>query len=213
MLPRRLEDGLAAKRGRIGRNRRRGAVSIVAIAAIATGVLFAAPGASAAKPGSTLTTFDTPGTYTWTVPHGVKQATIDLFGAQGGSDGVQLGSPGGKGGEATATLNVNAGQVFEIAVGGTGGSFPGAGGVNGGGTGGTSGGGGATDVRAGSCAATMTCDLSGRILVAGGGGGGTAVGCVGGGGGGSGFIAPFAVFGTMQAGVQSGDGSVVISKG
>src|SRR5204863_151520 len=84
MLPRRLEDGLAAKRGRIGRNRRRGAVSIVAIAAIATGVLFAAPGASAAKPGGTLTTFDTPGPDTWPVPHGVRQATSECFGAQEG---------------------------------------------------------------------------------------------------------------------------------
>jgi hypothetical protein len=53
---------------------------------------------------------------------------------------------------------------------------------------------------------------------AGGGGGGGWYGGAGGGGGfsggggGSGFIAPWAVFGTMQAGVQSGDGKVVISK-
>src|SRR5262249_49032452 len=66
---------------------------------------------------------------TWTVPNGVTQATFDVFGAQGsGSPGF---SPGGNGGEATATIDVSPGQGFTIMVGGQGDG--GSGGFNGGG--------------------------------------------------------------------------------
>jgi hypothetical protein len=265
-----------------------GVMGLIRAAAVVSVALFAVGAADAAKPGSTLATFSTPGTFTWTVPNGVKRVTFDLFGAAGGR-GVVIGdapNPGGLGGEATATFDVQSGQVFEIVDGGKGGESPsfGAGGFNGGGAATTltasGGGGGGTDVRTGACAASMSCDLNGRLLVAGGGGGGgsscasqnggggggyvggsgsggcgvgggggtqTSGGAGGagsgdgsfgsggsstnggggggggwyggggggdaGGGGGSGFIAPWAVFGTMQAGVQSGDGRVVISKG
>jgi hypothetical protein len=157
----------------------RGVVRFVAPAVVATVVLFAVGVASADRPGSTLATFSTPGTYTWAVPNGVKQVTFDLFGAEGGTASPEAGGgPGGLGGEASATFNVQAGQVFEIVVGGGGpgccpvdfkGFHPF--GFNGGGAG-DAGGGGATDVRAGDCAASMSCGLSARIIVAGGGGGG-----------------------------------------
>src|SRR5207237_874549 len=73
-------------------------------------------------PQASATTFSTPGTYTYTVPSGVTSVTVDAFGAQGGSGapptfGNSTG-PGGKGGEATATLSVSAGDVLEIHVGG-----------------------------------------------------------------------------------------------
>ena len=74
--------------------RLRGVTRLIMAAAVAAVALFAAGTASAAKSGSTLATFNTPGAYRWTVPNGVKQVTFDLFGAQGGSGGAQLGSPG-----------------------------------------------------------------------------------------------------------------------
>jgi hypothetical protein len=265
------------------RQRLRGITRTVVLLAVAGFAVLTVGAASAAKPGSTLATFTTPGTYTWTVPNGVKRVTFDLFGAAGGSES----SPVPKGGETTASFNAQPGQVFEVVVGGQGGNANQAsvGGFNGGGAGGIgsipgTGGGGGTDVRSGACASNTSCDLSGRFLVAGGGGGnglgnggsgggyvggagdgggfsgggggtqtsggaaggtgasdgsfgsggagsgggivggggggggwyGGGGGAGGGGGGGSGFIAPWAVFGTMQAGVQSGDGRVVISK-
>lgn len=113
----------------------------------------------------------------FTVPAGVGSVTVAAFGAQGGHANL---SDGGLGGEATATLSVNAGDVLEVLVGGQGGIYTrGDGGFNGGGVGGAAGtggvggggGGGASDVRAGSCAGALSCDLSARVLVAGGGGG------------------------------------------
>ena len=65
--------------------RLRGVTRLIMAAAVAAVALFAAGTASAAKSGSTLATFNTPGAYRWTVPNGVKQVTFDLFGAQGGS--------------------------------------------------------------------------------------------------------------------------------
>jgi hypothetical protein len=109
-------------------------------------------------------TFRTTGSgTTWTVPQGVSSVTFHLIGGVG--DGNEAG-----GGQTSATVATEGGQSFEIVVGGRGG-LP-TGGFNGGGAGGLGGGGGATDVRAGSCAATASCPLSARILVAGGGGGG-----------------------------------------
>src|SRR2546425_579025 len=104
---------------------------LVMAAAVAAVALFAGGGASAAKPGSTLATFNTPGAFAWTVPNGVKQVTFDLFGAQGGTGSdTAAGGVGGRGGETTAKLAVQAGQVFEVVVGGQGQPL---GGSNGGG--------------------------------------------------------------------------------
>jgi hypothetical protein len=145
---------------------------------------------------------------TWTAPTGVTRATFDAFGAQGGAGGGNAFTiPGGAalGGEATATLAVTPGVVYQLSVGGAGtsgtgtaGGAVGPGGFNGGASGGTGdhfdggtggGGGGATDVRFNSstgCATTASCGVGDRLLVAGGGGGGGGEG--GGGGGGGGFF-------------------------
>lgn len=126
--------------------------------------------------GLTTCTFGFTGaTQTWTVPAGVTQVTLDVFGAQGGYEAAQ----GGQGGRATATVAVTPGETLTIVVGGIGHSpFSGGdalGGFNGGGNGGApynlpaaysgSGGGGASDVRIGGT------DLAHRVIVAGGGGG------------------------------------------
>jgi len=157
---------------------------------------------SAAKPPTMLATFSTPGTYMWTAPAKVKSVTFDVFGSRGGVVQADtqpyptLISVGGGGGEATVSLSVTPGQVFEVVVGGQGGTAHdqtgGAGGFNGGGSGdsggvfsnstspnttfyGGGGGGGASDVRfnsSTSCVATLSCGLSDRFVVGGGGGGG-----------------------------------------
>ncbi|MFI5999373.1 Ig-like domain-containing protein [Streptomyces sp. NPDC051366] len=129
-------------------------------------------------------TYATAGTDTFTVPDGVGEIRVDLFGAEGGSaagfvspNPPNTGAPGGLGGETRATLAVSAGQSLQITVGslgssGTsrhgeyarpGGTGHGAGG--GGAHGGGGSGGGGSDVLAGSFGPTD------RILVAGGGGG------------------------------------------
>ncbi|MFT3909366.1 MAG: HYR domain-containing protein [Ferruginibacter sp.] len=92
---------------------------------------------------------------TFTVPAGVSRITIDAYGAEG----TGIGTPAGKGGRAKADLNVTAGQVLNIYVGGSNG-------YNGGGIGKKgANGGGASDIRVGGTA------LSNRVIVAGGGGG------------------------------------------
>jgi len=126
---------------------------------------------------ATSQTFDSPGTFTWTAPAGVTQATFDVFGAQGGR--------GGQGGRATVTTAVTAGQQFQINVGGGVGVGVSPGGFNGGGNGADGfigdgdGGGGASDVR------TSPYGLADRIIVAGGGGGFGQEGGAGGAGGGA----------------------------
>jgi hypothetical protein len=116
----------------------------------------------------------------WVVPAGVNSATFDVYGAAGGMN--DLGFVGGSlGGEVSFTLPVSAGDPYQLVVGGAGGDInSGAAGFNGGGAGGAGGtvgsspgggGGGGSDVRAGACAATLTCGLADRIIVAGGGGG------------------------------------------
>src|SRR2546421_55579 len=112
-----LRRVIDATRFKMAQDPSRGVVRLVAVATAATVVLFTPGAASAAKPGTTLATFDTPGAYTWTVPHGVKQARFDIFGAAGGAPQGQLAALGG---EANATFDVRAGQVFEILVGGAG---------------------------------------------------------------------------------------------
>ncbi len=119
----------------------------------------------------------------FTVPSNVFQVTIDAVGAPGGPS--TDGTPGGLGGEATATIPVAPGETLQVNVGGDGqpGSTtgPASGGFNGGGSGGTGvnnlngggaggGGGGASDVRQGGT------DLGNRVVVAGGGGGGSVSG-------------------------------------
>jgi hypothetical protein len=125
-------------------------------------------------------TFDyTGGVQTWTVPAGVTQVTLDVFGAKAGDESAI----GGNGGRATVAIAVTPGETLTIVVGGMSQSpFLGGspnGGFNGGGNGGApfdlpaaysgSGGGGASDVRIGGT------DLAHRVIVAGGGGGAAAV--------------------------------------
>src|SRR6476620_1643259 len=162
--------------------------AVAGAALVAAGVAVFHGGAAGA---TTLKTFATPGSYTWKVPTGVTGVTFDVLGARGGSvlqnsgGVVNVISSGGAGGEAKARFAVHAGEVFEIVVGGQGGSFTqgasgggGAGGFNGGGGGASSGGGGgASDVRIGgrgnTCAGSKACGFGDRIIVGGGGGGGT----------------------------------------
>ena len=103
---------------------------------------------------------------------------IELWGAQGGDAGVNL---GGLGGYTVGNLNVNAGTKLYVYVGGKGSSISGANTVNGGYNGGGSAsgltgsdaifssGGGATDIRYN--AANDFDSLKSRIMVAAGGGG------------------------------------------
>lgn len=96
--------------------------------------------------------------------------------ARGGSGG---GVSGGLGATVEADVAVSPGDVLQINVGRAG--TAGTGGWNGGGDPGAPagdgvgqnfGGGGAIDIRAGACAAGLSCGLTDRVLVAGGGGGG-----------------------------------------
>jgi hypothetical protein len=130
----------------------------------------------------------TGGLQTWTVPAGVNQVVLKVWGAQGGDSqscvpGETFQTDGGLGGYSEATYTVNAGQNLHVYVGGKGNSN-GSGGWNGGGAGGQygSGGGGATDIR------TTVGVLASRLIVGGGGGGGNT-GCpnAGAGGNGGGF--------------------------
>jgi Glycine rich protein len=190
-------------RSRIGRTERiRKTNTLLGVALVAGAVLLAAGVAGAAPAARTLATFNTPGTYTWTVPSRVFSVTLDVWGAYGGNSedhssipgAIVLIAPGGAGGEAKATVAVKPGETFEIVVGARGGAgidtAPGAGGFNGGADGfeggiaccpsanyfGGGGGGGASDVRIGGkgndCASMMICDDTNRVLVGGGGGGG-----------------------------------------
>src|SRR3954447_10835823 len=105
-------------RGLIGR------AAGVPAAAVALGVfgavLAAPPAAAVTGVGSAL--YDTPGTYTWTVPPGVFSASFGLIGGAGGAGtAASLSSGGGPGGELTATLYVTPGDTYTVVVGGRGG--------------------------------------------------------------------------------------------
>jgi hypothetical protein len=136
---------------------------------------------------------------TWTAPAGVTQATFDVQGAAGGFGRNAASSPG-NGGHATATLTVNPGSTYHIAVGSKGANGTlaggGAGGAPGGGSAGpgvgmtcpptcisTGGGGGGASVVA---TATVTSNTAAWLLAAGGGGGaGGSISQAGGSGGGT----------------------------
>ncbi len=97
------------------------------------------------------------------VPQGVTSVTVDLQGAQGGSNGSNV---GGNGGRVVTNLQVTPGETLWVYVGGQGQSL--IGGWNGGGASSdlnSRGGGGASDIRRGGQS------LQDRLLVAGGGGG------------------------------------------
>src|SRR4051794_41000802 len=113
------------------------------------------------------------------VPAGVCSVTVDVFGAEGGANSATNslgGSLPGLGGEATATLAVNAGDTLTVIVGGQGGpgtngSGPGAGGFGGGGAGGNSSGDLGTNPGSGGGGASAV-EVNGDLSVIAGGGGG-----------------------------------------
>src|SRR5205814_1086653 len=124
-----------------------------------------------------------------TVPAGVSEATVDLYGAQGGGGPPAL-FPPGLGGRATATIGVTPGGSIQVNVGGQGSP------IGSGGSGGFNGGGTAT----------------GSSPAGGGGGGGWYGGGGGlnggGGGGGSGHGPLGTVF---ETGARSGNGLVTVT--
>lgn len=122
--------------------------------------------------GSGSTSYTTSGQHSFTVPSGVSEITIEAYGAAGS----------GLGGKATGTLSVSPGEVYDVYVGGAGGTAGGSGGVNGGGS---AGGSDATDGGGGSDFRPSGGALADRLLVAGGGGGASAQPHDGGGGGGT----------------------------
>lgn len=147
------------------RIRRYAVPAAIALAIAAIALVVPSPVEVSAVP--PVATFDTPGTYDWTVPDDVWAVTADVRGAAGhGYD-----EPGGAGARAVATISVTPGEELQIWVGGRGncGSASPYGGGGGGGWGwgqiGGSGG-GSSDVRQGGT------DLDDRVVVAGGGGGG-----------------------------------------
>ncbi len=172
----------------------------LALGAFAAAQARAALPAGCSESGGTVTcTFSfTGGAKVFTVPADVTSVNVAAFGAQGGDANV---SNGGGGGEAQAALTVSPGDPIEVRVGGQGARIGfGQAGFNGGGAGGaggmagldsgetSGGGGGASDIRTGACAATVSCGLVARVLIGGGGGGSVAAGgpfSGAGGGGGS----------------------------
>lgn len=123
---------------------------------------------------------------TYTVPSGVHNIDVDMYGAQGASGNIAPFTDGGLGGRLRFTMAVTPGQTLILNVGGQGqGNL---GGFNGGGGCGSTclsnnahGGGGASDIR-------LTVNQDSRIAVAGGGGGagffGSGIAAQGGAGGG-----------------------------
>ena len=176
--------GASGRRVRSSLASRRPVISAVAASVLAGGALsavgWAAQPASATPLDPDCSTVITAGTTTvtclytgaaqyFTVPQGVSQATVTLYGAQGGAAGTE---PGGLGAEVTAVLPVSAGTVFQVNVGQGGGSNDGASSFNGGGPGGAGAGdgGGATDIR--TPAPDGSYPVTSSVLVAAGGGGG-----------------------------------------
>ncbi len=82
---------------------------------------------------------------TWTVPSGITAETVTAYGAIGGSSGTNT---GGDGAQVVATLNLAAGTVVTVDVGGAG-TDGGTGGTNGGGASDLGTGGGGSDLKVG----------------------------------------------------------------
>jgi hypothetical protein len=102
----------------------------------------------------------------FTVPSNWADVQVTVWGAAGtkrSNGGYYLNGAAGTGGGVQAVLPVSAGDVLQVLVGaaGGGGSGPSAAGS----------GGGETDVRAGTCATSLSCGLADRVVVAGSGGG------------------------------------------
>jgi len=145
---------------------------------------------------------------TWTVPAGVTQIEVKLWGAGGAGDNYfgtsAIYQNGGGGGFATGIINVTSGEKLTIIVGA--GGLPGAGaGAYGGGGGKENGMGG----RGGGRSAILRDGLD--IVTAGGGGGGGGSGCEndasGGGGGGVEGQASFFVPYSGEPGTHDGPGA------
>jgi uncharacterized repeat protein (TIGR01451 family) len=176
---------------------RRGGLRLGLLGLLVGGIMTLLVGSSAAAdpaagctpvsptPGQTVTCVFvyTGGAQSWSVPAGVTDATVDVYGAAGG-DAAGGTEAGGLGGHASADLPLTPAQTVTVDVGGHGGGTDdlclggvgATGGFNGGEPGGGAsggsiancpgaGGGGASDVRIGGTS------LSDRALVAGGGGG------------------------------------------
>jgi hypothetical protein len=114
---------------------------------VAAGAVAASPGVA----GATTQTFTSNGTFT--VPPLVTSLTVDVEGAEGGAANGSDFSPGGKGGQATGTVAVTAGEALSVIVGGVGASVgesdPGGMGGGNGGTAGAGGGGGRSELDLG----------------------------------------------------------------
>ena len=138
----------------------------------------------------------------WTVPAGVVNATVKLWGAGGG--GSDNAGPGGGGGFVYGTLKVTPGQVLTVIVG--------QGGANQSSSGTYGGGGGGSGTENGSGGGRSAMQISGSEIVTAGGGGGGAHGCYcyggGGGGGNTGLTGTGGIVpgsgGTQTAGGSSG---------
>ena len=169
----------------------------------------------------TVTFTATGGDQSFTVPGGVPQLTVTANGAQGSGD-----YGGGLGGQSMSTLTVTPGQVLEVVVGNqsgfNGGGAAGVGNLLGFGSDAGGSGGGASDVRSGTCAATLTCASYDREVVGAGGGGaggtgrqgsprggagGGTVGSAGAVGPGCGSAYPASSGGTQFRGGAGGNGS------
>jgi hypothetical protein len=186
--------GASDRRIRASLAGRRPVISAVAASVLAAGGLGAVglaaqPASAAPLPGcgaavisagtATVTCPYTGAAQYFTVPQGVSQATVTLYGAQGGASvvndtgGAAPGTePGGLGAEVTAVLTVSTGTVFQVNAGQGGGSNDSASSFNGGGPGGggAGDGGGATDIRI--PAPDGSYPVTSSVLVAAGGGGG-----------------------------------------
>jgi hypothetical protein len=93
------------------------AASVTAVVACLLATIGAQPAHAAP------TVYDTPGSYTFTVPAGMTQLTTEVYGAEGGrgmGPADANGSPGGEGGRTRGTIAVSEGQTFTIRVGGKG---------------------------------------------------------------------------------------------
>ena len=143
----------------------------------------------------TTTTYNTSGTYSYTIPAGVHSANLTVGGAGGGgggSDSPGVGHAGYGGNVVTATIQVTPGDVFTFVIGtggeagrsattGTGGGAAGTdpAGLYSGGRGGNAGGSGTSGAGGGGGAGTTVRLGLTQIIVAGGGGGGGGGGHVG----------------------------------